>query len=460
MKTIGSRLTLLYVVVVAGTIASILLLGSYVLRRHLEQNLDATLQSKFLELKNRLSANADVEDVQGLLVASQIDRSFSVQVEDLWNDPTYRQARSSGIAVTGTDELQFSDLTLPGGDLHRAVEGISQSLRIRVSTSLVPLQEAMQAYGRIGGGIAFVVLLVSVIAGHLLSRVALRPMQLIERTAARISSDNLSERIPVKAVADEISNLARLLNQTFDRLESSFEQIKRFAGDASHELKTPLSLVRLNLERIVLHGALPPEDQAAMQDCIEEINHLNRLIENLLFLSRVEAREVELQRQPVDTAAFIEGFSHDAELLAEAAGITLAISRNDAGTVSVDANRIRQVLLNLFSNAIKFSPPASRIELASLVVDGWWHVTITDEGPGVPDDKLDAIFQRFVRIAAPEPSRNSAQPGTGLGLAISRSIVELHGGLLRATNRPERSGLQVRLACPIGPGLPGSQLNG
>ncbi|MCW5548651.1 MAG: HAMP domain-containing protein, partial [Opitutaceae bacterium] len=300
MKTIGSRLTTLYVVAVAGMLAGVLLLGRYLLENHLVGSLDATLQLHFNQLKDRLNTDTGSDEMQGLLAATGITSDLSVQVRDLWDDPAYRDARSRGEPAPMSERLQFFTVTLPDETRFRAVEGVSESLSIRLALPLAQVSQALGAYTQVGGGIALVVLILSIAAGHVLSRVALRPVQLIERTAARISSDNLSERIPVQAVRDEISNLAHLLNETFARLESAVDQIKRFSADASHELKTPLSLVRLNLERVILKNELSPLDREALQDATEEIHRMDRLIESLLFLSRAEAGEVVLKRETVD----------------------------------------------------------------------------------------------------------------------------------------------------------------
>lgn len=448
MRTIGARLTLLYVAAAAGTIAGVLLLGRYVLEQHLVGNLDASLQQHFNQLKDRLGTDTEPDEVRTLLAVSGIGGGLAVQVEDMWNDPVFQAARASGTPSPTPGPLRYLTHLDARGEPVRTLEGRNDSLKIRLSLPLAPVRQALGEYTRVAGIVAIVVLLLSLGAGSLLSRAALRPVQLIERTAARISSDNLSERIPVREVQDEISNLGRLLNQTFARLESSFEQIKRFSADASHELKTPLSLVRLNLERVVLHSDLPQADREALQDAIEEIHHLDRLIENLLFLSRIQAGEVSLQRSPGDARAFLEEFCHDVLILVEASGLRLEVDAGQPGLVNADWGRLRQVLLNLVSNAIKFTPTGGRITLASVLDDEAWAVSVLDEGPGVPPAKLASIFERFVRISDPANLPRTVTPGTGLGLAISKSIMELHRGQLVAANRSDRSGLKVTCRLP------------
>lgn len=450
MKTIGLRLTLLYVLTIGGMIFGVLLLGRFFLENHLVHGLDANLRLHYSQLKDRLGSDTEPDDVQSLLAATGITSDLTVTVQDLWDDPAYRDARSRGLPAPSTTDLKISTVTRPDGTTARTIEGLNESIRILLALPMAPVQEALGGYTRLGLIIAVITLGLSFVAGRLLSRAALRPVHLIERTAAHISSENLSERIPVGEVRDEISNLALLLNKTFDRLESSFLQVKQFAADASHELKTPLSLVRLNLERAVLNDSLSAHDRESLQDAIEEIHRMDRLIENLLFLSRAEAGEVVLQRKPVDAHAFIEHFVHDAQVLAEAAGVRLRVQSNASGLVNIEAARIRQVLLNLVSNAVKFSSPSGSIDLSSSFQDGLWCVAVTDEGPGVPRENLSGIFGRFVRIAPQGAEHRPAHTGSGLGLAISRSIIELHGGRISASNRspPGKQGLSVEFVLP------------
>jgi two-component system heavy metal sensor histidine kinase CusS len=287
-------------------------------------------------------------------------------------------------------------------------------------------------------------LVVSVISGLVLSRIALRPVRLIQETANHIRSDNLSERIPVSDVQDEISNLARLLNSMFDRLESSFNQVRRFTAEASHELKTPLSLVRLQAEKLLVEGGLTPPQEEAVQLQLEEIARLNQIIEELLFLSRVEAQAVTPQFVGDDPTKFLKNFAQDAHVLAEDRGVKFSEAISGAGRVDYDPKWIRQVLLNLVANALKYSPRGGTITLtAEFTVDAW-RVAIEDDGPGVPPEQRERIFERFVRLEGAQDEK-----GSGLGLAISRSILGLHRGVIRAETSTRGTGLRVVFEIPI-----------
>ena len=446
MKTIGFRLTLLYVCAVAGVIMAIFLLGEYLLAQQIRKGLDGMLALRFSELRSRLTADPirSSLDLAVLLPGQSVATPFYVQVQDRWDDPSFREARMRGEPLPVTLANRFFDDFWTTGETVRVVEGVSESLKLRIATPLAPLSKAISSYNRAGLAVFAVVFGLSLLAGSLLSRAALRPVRTIQQTAARIRSDNLSERIPVGAAQDEISSLALLLNQTFDRLELSFEQINRFSADVSHEIKTPLTLIRLNVERLLGEQDLTPGGREALQDAIEEIHSLDKLIERLLFLSRAQAGEVELDRQEHNSREFIDAFLHDGQALAEPQGMICQVLRNDGGLVRFDSGRMRQVLFNLLANALQVSSTGGRISLSSTVRDGLWRVTVDDEGEGLAADKCEVIFERFVRI-----DQSTGTEAAGLGLAICRSIVELHHGKIFARPRTDGRGLRIVLEIPV-----------
>jgi two-component system heavy metal sensor histidine kinase CusS len=282
----------------------------------------------------------------------------------------------------------------------------------------------------------------SLVIGIVLSRAALRPIRLISDTARRIGSDSLNERIPVGAVRDEVSDLARMLNQMFDRLQASFNEVRRFSAEASHEVKTPLSLIRLHAEKMLREGVSPEQEEALVVQ-LEEIARLDQIIEELLFLSRAEANAISLKLDELNPALFLQGFAQDAQVLCEHNGLKFAHIHDGEGRVGFDQKRMRQVLLNLLTNAIKVSPAGAHVTLRSVLEDGTWTLVMEDQGPGLPRHEHERIFGRFVRIRQFEGDER----GNGLGLAICRSIVTLHGGRIHARNGRER-GLEVAIEIP------------
>jgi two-component system heavy metal sensor histidine kinase CusS len=350
--------------------------------------------------------------------------------------PAVAGQRQFTVTLDGVGELRVGAFTLG-------------TTEVTIGTSLAQVRKVMDGYAEISLVLVCFLLVVSLITGLALSRVALRPVRLIQETANRIRSDNLSERIPVADVQDEISNLARLLNEMFDRLESSFNQTRRFTAEASHELKTPLALVRLQAEKLLVEGGLTPAQEEAVQLQLEELARLHQIIEELLFLSRVEAQAVTPELRREDPKKFLLTFGQDARVLAESRGVRFAETFAGAGAVDYDPKWIRQVLFNLVANALKFSPRGGLVTLASEFTVESWRVAIEDDGPGVPAEQRERIFERFVRLAGASAEDDT---GSGLGLAISRSIVTLHRGTIRADPPTRGSGLRVVFEIPIAPG--------
>jgi signal transduction histidine kinase len=327
----------------------------------------------------------------------------------------------------------------------RVAEFILGPFDVTVATPLGSVRAAMRDYRRICLWLLAVMLAISGAIGLGLSRLALRPVRAIRKTASHISSDNLSERIPVAQVRDEISELALLLNQMFDRLESSFQQIRRFTAEASHELKTPLSLIRLQAEKLLVQGNLDTADEESVHVQLEEVSRLSQIIEELLFLSRAEARDIRLELAPQDPGSILGVFDQDARVLAEHRGMRFVYAHQGSGTVLVEPRWLRRVLLNLVMNALNASPPGGVVSLNSVIQLDQWRVSLDDQGSGVAPEHREKIFERFFRLAP----ANDAQDGSGLGLAICRSIISLHGGKIWAESSPDSSGLRVVFAMPI-----------
>jgi two-component system heavy metal sensor histidine kinase CusS len=261
----------------------------------------------------------------------------------------------------------------------------------------------------------------------------------------RISASNLNERIVIPPGSGELAALAGLMNQMIDRLEKSFAQAKRFTADVSHELMTPLSIIRLHTERMLNDPEMPAKYRQPVEEQLQETLHLTETLERLLMLAKADSSALSLKLQPRSTADFMGQFFEDAELLAENDGLKPVLARNDAGTATFDQGWLRQVMFNLLSNAVRVSPPNGTITFQSRCAGGKWTVEVWDEGPGVPPGRLNEIFGRFVQITP----RAEPGAGAGLGLAICKSIVELHKGRITAQNRTVRTGLTVVFSIPV-----------
>jgi signal transduction histidine kinase len=233
--------------------------------------------------------------------------------------------------------------------------------------------------------------------GMTLRNSTLRPVRLMQATARRISANNLGERIIVPLGGGEMADLARLLNEMIERLEESFDHAKQFSAEVSHELMTPLSIIRLHTERLLNDPELPPIYRRSVEEQLQETLRLTETLERLLMLARADSSALSLKRQSISISDFMGQFAEDAHFLAESRSLKAILAQNDAGVMGIDQGWMRQVLFNLLSNALRFSPPNGTITFYSKYAAGEWIVEVLDEGQGVPQNRLNDIFDRFVQ---------------------------------------------------------------
>ena len=444
-KSLTFRLAWQFAALVTLTTAVVLASGGWLLKHQAERGMEQMHRLQADELGGLLGDNPE-------LTPAEIRRRFE-EVHDADVSLYYIQIHNAaGTVLYRSPNLGAAILPdLSGREPHwtAQVEGIGRirvsefyngPWHIQIGSPLTPVDRLLRSYARVSGFLILGVTLAGMGLGYGFSRVTLRPVRMIEETARRIGADNLRERIPVSTARDELAGLATLLNQMFDRLEGSFEQVKRFTADASHELKTPLALIRLNAERLRARVGHDPEAAAGLADLMEEIGHMNRIIESLLFISKAESGTLSPVMKELDMPALLAPFVEDARVLAEDRGARFDLAGNDAGVMRIEPALLRQLLLNLVGNALNVSPAGGTVALESRRTDGGWCLVVTDEGPGLPESQLEKVFERFVRYE----QGGAAGRGHGLGLAICRSIAELHGGSIRAENRADgRSGLRV-----------------
>lgn len=451
MRSTGGRLALWYAGVSSATLLLFFVAGYFLLDRYMVHGLDLLNQSQFEQIRANQVASDGIlspEEVSAHLATGPGAPSalFYVQVSDRSGHIEFASSNLAGRFLPSMPTGKRVTLLVDGpGKLRIGSFALSAGTMV-IGTSYAEAETAMDGYTEISLVLLCLMVVVSVITGIALSRAAMRPVRMIQETANHIRSDNLSERIPVSDVQDDVSNLARLLNEMFDRLERAFTQVRRFTEEASHELKTPLSLVRLHGEKLLTDGGLTATQEEAVQSQLEEIGRLNKIIEELLFLSRAEAQVVRLELRREDPRRFLQAFASDAKALSEHRGLTFALSIEGNGKVDFDAKWLRQVLYNLVQNAINVSTPPGRIELRAEFTFESWRVCVEDQGPGVPESQRERIFERFVRL---EPLAPSKARGSGLGLSISRSIIELHHGAIRAEAAREGPGLCMVFELPI-----------
>ena len=451
MRSIGARLALWYALAATVTFACLSVVGYFMLEKHLIHGLDLLNAAEFQQIEAHLgpdhkTLNPEVIEARIRETTEYASVLFYIDVHRKDVGMIFRSTNLHGQTIPDIPHQRTYNATLADTGEMRVGEFILAPFDVMMATPLRPVLAVMDGYVEVSAALIAVMLVVSAALGFGLSRLALRPLRLIQATANRIRSDRMSERIAVADVRDEISNLARLLNQMFDRLESSFDQTRRFTADASHELKTPLSLMRLQTEKLLNEEGVTPSQEEAFQGLLDEIDRLDKIVEDLLFLSRAESGVLTLDLQPQQPDRFLQTFEQDAGVLAEHLGLECVCAHEGDGLVSFDGKWIRQVLLNLVKNSLGVASPGSLITVSSTVVGEMWRVSVEDDGPGVPEEQREHIFERFVRIGVPARANDQ---GCGLGLAICRSIVELHGGRISAAAGTAGRGLRVTFEIPV-----------
>ena len=450
-RSFTTRLTLAYAAMVTATVVIVLVVGRIIVGHQLIRGLDLLNAAEFEEIRTHLTAPTtpalDETALTALREHTTIDSPmyfFQVCASD--GRVLFRSANlgRNALPPPAGRERTHSLLLQPEPGPLRVGEFALGAVWIQIAGSQEAADTLLSRLTMTLLALTAVVAFGSLAVGYGVSRLALQPVRAIERTAAAIGAANLRERIPVPASRDELAELARLLNHMFDRIETAFTQVRRFTAEASHELKTPLALARLHAEQLA-RTELTAAQTVEAQALLEELGRLQKIIEDLLLLSRADAGEMPLNRQAHAAEAFVAEFAEDSRALAEDRGMRFVLAGNDPGAATFDPAWLRRVLLNLLSNALKFSAPGGTLTFSSTFAGGRWRLSLADEGPGVPPPELERIFERFVQLGGRSAE---AENGAGLGLAIARSITELHRGRLWAENRPDRSGLEVILEIP------------
>jgi signal transduction histidine kinase len=268
-------------------------------------------------------------------------------------------------------------------------------------------------------------LAVLLVGGWLLMRRTLAPVAAITQAAERVHSGNLRERLPCSGNGDELDRLTGVLNAMLARLDDSFSRIRDFTLHASHELKTPLTVMRGEVENLLAGSPCTPVQIESLTSHLDEIQRLAQIVDNLALLAKADAGLVPLAQKDVPIHELVREAFEDARVLGARLGLKIELRGCEETLVRGDRHRLRQVLLNLVDNAVKYNEPSGNIIL-SLQRDGQQaRITITNTGPGIPPEQLPRVFDRFYRGDA---ARRTRADGCGLGLSIVQWIVNAHGG--------------------------------
>ena len=270
-------------------------------------------------------------------------------------------------------------------------------------------------------------LLVSLMGGWFLAGRALRPVHAITQAARRITAGDWSQRIQTPHSNDEIGQLASTFNDMIGRLEVSFKQIRQFSADASHELRTPLTITKGETELALRRPRQAEDYRVVLESNLEEIDRMSRIVDELLFLSRADLGEIKLKMVPVQLDDLFREIHQQAAVLGKERQIQTVLTRVEPVVVEGDDLRLRELLLNLVDNAVKYSQEGQTVELALGLAGNQAKLMVKDHGIGIAPENHTRVFDRFYRT---DEARAHGAKGTGLGLAICKWIVDVHHGTI------------------------------
>ena len=446
--SIRARLTLWYTGVVVAILFLVSVAAYSLLRWHLYNDLDASLFTVAGVLRDAPPADPtsplppDLEP----LVREFLGPEFAAALMQLLDPqgglrsralrpalPLSRGARINALRGEPTLEtVEFATgeqarlLTMPVMRGGRVVDLVQVAMPLRrTRQTLLRYVETLLVLVPLGG-------VLSAVGGWLLARRALRPVDRMSQSALRISAEDLSRRLERRGTQDEIDRLADTLNAMLARLEAAFGEMQRFTADAAHELRTPLTALRGGIEIALRAERSPDEYRRVLASSIEEVDHLIRLAEDLLLLSRSTVG-LTAARQPVDLEALCLEALELGVRLAKGKGVTVSMGATAPAVVQGDSGALRRALLNLVDNAVKYTPAGGSVVISLGRTQESVALVVEDTGIGIDPADTTRIFEPFVRLDA---GRNRDTGGSGLGLAIARSIVVAHGGTLEVESRP------------------------
>ena len=360
-------------------------------------------------------------------------------------DPTHLPA------LAPTPEKEFSrKLHLPDGEtllvaaLNYTTPGQERFL-VEVG---VPVNPVSTMLGHLFVQLSFglpVALAVAILGGYLLVRRALRPVEQIAHKAEQITQHNLSERLPIARTGDELERLSISLNHMIGRLEDAVQNSKRFVADASHELRTPLTVLRGELENLSQDFRFDGEARDQLGSMLEEAERLTDIVEGLVALSRLDAGEAKREWVQFDLADLVATTADQMSLLAEDKGISVKCGSKQNVFVQGDRARLKQVVVNLLDNAIKYTSSGGSVELNVTRQNGHAILDVADSGIGIPAEDVPHVFERFFRV---DKARSRDDGGAGIGLSIVKSVCTAHGAEVQVESVVGK-GSRFRIRLPL-----------
>ncbi len=449
-RTLRYKLTVWYGIAMAIGLCIIGTLLFVLVRFHMLRHYDDHLKTRGAAILAILTENP-AEDGLTPMEEAQLIHAGRVIITERFDDGERIIFRSRRIPVESLDfwimppskkilavpEFQIRN---EGGNYWRILLvpvdlGVGKQGVIRIVENLGSVQATLRRLVLDYMSLAALGILVSFAGGYWSVGRAVAPIVNISEKAKEIEASSLDQRIPHQRLEGETGMLAETLNRMFARLETSFDTMKRFTADASHELRNPLATVRNTIDVTLAQARTPEEYETAMHSMGEEVDRIRTIVEDLLFLARADASRVVMKLVPVGLDRILEAQVEAHQFQAQERKIELGIQGLIPDEILGDERWLHQVVVNLLGNALKYTPMGGAVSVDMRRQNGMIQLLVHDSGPGIPEQDLTRIFERFFRSDA---SRSRANvPGVGLGLAIANWVVKEHRGSIAAANRPE-----------------------
>jgi heavy metal sensor kinase len=452
-RSLAFRLTAWYTLLLGATFILVAAVTFYGLQHYLRSNAQDSLRRRVTEVEQILrrapvttADDAIAQEVELHLAPEANNRfvrvtRFPGKVVYLSGPPSDGSFNRFDVAArlpAGSTKTaaEFVSTLLPDQHLivgATSIDTVSGRYVLEIGSSMLAIETALARLIDLLGVLLPTLIGCAAVGAYLLVTWALRPVDRLSQTAEQISLQNLSLRLPVVATGDALERLSISLNNMLGRLRDSVQSSRRFLADASHELRTPLTVIKGELQELSSEAGLTGDAmRERVGSVLEEVARLEHLVSGLLMLSRLDAGETQRERTELDLAELARSTAEQMRLMAEDRGISIELSGLLPAVIQGDRSRIKQIIVNLLDNAIRFTPARGSVILRTTEDAGYALLEVMDTGIGIPKASLPHVFERFYRA---DEARSRDDGGAGLGLSIVRSICSMHGADIEVSSR-------------------------
>jgi heavy metal sensor kinase len=452
-RSLAFRLTAWYTLLLGATFILVAAVTFYGLQHYLRSNAQDSLRRRVTEVEQILrrapvttADDAIAQEVELHLAPEANNRfvrvtRFPGKVVYLSGPPSDGSFNRFDVAArlpAGSTKTaaEFVSTLLPDQHLivgATSIDTVSGRYVLEIGSSMLAIETALARLTDLLGVLLPTLIGCAAVGAYLLVTWALRPVDRLSQTAEQISLQNLSLRLPVVATGDALERLSISLNNMLGRLRDSVQSSRRFLADASHELRTPLTVIKGELQELSSEAGLTGDAmRERVGSVLEEVARLEHLVSGLLMLSRLDAGETQRERTELDLAELARSTAEQMRLMAEDRGISIELSGLLPAVIQGDRSRIKQIIVNLLDNAIRFTPARGSVILRTTEDAGYALLEVMDTGIGIPKASLPHVFERFYRA---DEARSRDDGGAGLGLSIVRSICSMHGADIEVSSR-------------------------